>query len=329
MDMTFGKKTTLWVFKWYYIVVVYIGLIAAVIIAMFTDIFGTSEQGRLPEIVWLLLAGLFLVTVILILSKIIKSASLLEEISAKLEKNFEATAKEYDALTQINQNIRLAESTKAIAFRDLNIQILREAVFDRLQCHDFEATNRIIDQITQRTGYSELAGQLRKQADKYRDATDQERVNQVITHINKLLDDNSWAMASSQIERLISRYPASEPAKSMRQKLADKKQERKKILLTAWDDAVKRQATDRSLEILKELDQYLSPNEGLALQEAAGDVFRTKLHNLGVQFALAVSEKQWDKALETGRHITNDFPNSRMAREIREMRNVLKQKAQK
>jgi hypothetical protein len=112
----------------------------------------------------------------------------------------------------------------------------------------------------------------------------------------------------------------------MRQKLLDKKEDRKKILLTAWDDAVKRQVTDRSLEILRELDMYLTPNEGLALQEAAKDVFRNKLHNLGVQFSLAVSGRQWDKALQTGRQITRDFPNSKMAEEIREKWDVLKQK---
>ena len=72
---------------------------------------------------------------------------------------------------------------------------------------------------------------------------------------------------------------------------------------------------------------YLTPNEGLALQEGARDIFRTKLHNLGVQFALAVSEKQWSRAFSTGQQIVNDFPNSRMAEEIRERMNVLKQKA--
>ena len=114
----------------------------------------------------------------------------------------------------------------------------------------------------------------------------------------------------------------------MRQKLLDKKLERKKILLTAWDDAVKRQDTDRSLEILKELDQYLTPNEGLALQEAARDIFRTKLHNLGVQFSLAVSEKRWNKAFEVGKEITQNFPNSRMAKEIHEKIEILQRNVQ-
>ncbi len=114
----------------------------------------------------------------------------------------------------------------------------------------------------------------------------------------------------------------------MRQNLLSKKQERKKILLAAWDDAVRQQETDRSLEILKELDHYLTPNEGLALQEAARDVFRTKLHNLGVQFSIAITEKQWPSALDVGQQIIKDFPNSRMSEEIRGKLEVLKQNVQ-
>jgi hypothetical protein len=114
----------------------------------------------------------------------------------------------------------------------------------------------------------------------------------------------------------------------MRQILHDKKQERKRILLAAWDDAITHQETDRSLEILKELDQYLTPNEALALQEAASDVFRTKLHNLGVQFSISVTEKRWTDALDIGQQIINNFPNSKMSEEIRSKLHVLKQNVQ-
>ena len=73
---------------------------------------------------------------------------------------------------------------------------------------------------------------------------------------------------------------------------------------------------------------YLTPSEGLALQEAARDVFRTKLHNLGVQFSIAVTERQWTTALDVGQQIIEDFPNSRMAEEIREKLDVLRQNVQ-
>jgi len=47
-----------------------------------------------------------------------------------------------------------------------------------------------------------------------------------------------------------------------------------------------------------------------------------------VQFSLAVSGRQWNQALATGRQIINNFPNSKMAEEIREKMDILEQKAQ-
>jgi hypothetical protein len=299
---------------------------AIVLLAFFTDIFRTPQEGAIPQILWLFAALLLLVTVILVLSKMFGILNVLQENGTKLEKISGSLEKNRSILTQITQGTRLSERAKAIAFRDADRQALREAVFDKLQQQDFNTTYGIIDEIAHSTGYQELAEQLRAQADRYRDATDTERVNQVISHIEKLLDDHQWAKASAQIERLIVAAPKAEKAKAMRQKLFDRKDERKKILLNAWDDAVKRQATDRSLEILRELDLYLTPNEGLALQEAARDVFKTKLHNLGVQFSLAVSGNLWEKAVNIGQQIVRNFPNSKMAEEIREKMEILKQK---
>ena len=325
--MDLDKDTILRRFKWHIVIICGV-VIAVLLLATFTDISETSEDGSMVQFVWLLAVFVLLITVLIMLLKIFKIFDTLAENSAKLEKIAEMLEKNCTELVQINQNTRLSETAKTIASRDADRQSLREAVFDKLQQQDFDTTDEIIDEIAHSTIYQELAKQLRTEADKYRDATDQERINQVIAYIEKLFENYQWAKASAQIERLIKAYPNSENAKAMRQKLLDKKQERKKILLTAWDDAVKRQDTDRSLEILRELDLYLTPNEGLALQEAARDVFRNKLHNLGVQFSLAISEKRWNKAVETGERIIRDFPNSRMAEEIREKWDILKQKVE-
>jgi hypothetical protein len=262
------------------------------------------------------------------LSRVIKILEALRDNSTKLEELTGALEKIHEGLSQINHSTRISETAKAIAFRDSDRQSLREAVFEKLQMQDFCAANEIIDEIATRSEYQELAEQLRIQAEQYRNANDQERLNQIIAHIEKLLAECQWSRASSQIEGLIRNYPESEQAKAMRQVLHDKKQERKRILLAAWDDAITHQETDRSLEILKELDQYLTPNEALALQEAASDVFRTKLHNLGVQFSISVTEKRWTDALDIGQQIINNFPNSKMSEEIRSKLHVLKQNVQ-
>lgn len=324
--MGFGADSPLRRFKWH-IVIIYAALIAVFVLGVFTDVFHASQTGSIPQLVWLFGALVLLIAVITMLSRVFKIASSLEANSVKLEEIAVMLEKSYEVLVQISRDTRLSEMAKTIASRDVDRQSLREAVFDKLQQEDFDSACEIIDEIAHSTAYSELAEQLRTEVDKYRAGTGSERANQVITHIETLLANYQWVEAGARIEALIEIEPDSEQAKAMRQKLIDKKQERKKILLTAWDDAVKRQATDRSLEILKKLDQYLTPNEGLALQEAAKDVFKSKLHNLGVQFSLAVSGKQWARALKTGREIIRDFPNSKMAEEIREKIDILKQKA--
>jgi hypothetical protein len=322
-----GKDSLVQQYKWH--IVIICAAMALVVLLMFTtDIFEPSESNMLRQLVFMLGGLMFLVALLTMLSRVFKILDALKDNSAKLEGVTGALEKISSGLAQINHSTRVSETAKVIAFRDADRLSLRQAVFEKLQMQDFAAAEDIINEIAQRPEYGELAQQLREQAEKYRTATDQERMNQMLTHIDKLIDECQWVRASTQIEEMIRAYPQSERTKAMRQKLLDMKEGRKRILLAAWDDAVQRQETDRSLEILKELDLYLTPNEGLALQEAARDVFRTKLHNLGVEFSISVTEKRWNNALDVGQQIIESFPNSKMADEIRAKLDVLRQNVQ-
>lgn len=310
--------------RWH-VAIICLVVVPIVVLTLFTDVFADAKMDLSRQLIFMLGGLVFLGALLTILSRLFKILDALKDNSGKLKEVADALEKIGTELTHINHSTRVSETAKAIAFRDEDRQSLREAVFDKLQQQDFAAADELIDEIARRPEYKDLAEQLRTQAHRYRDATDQERMSQVIAHIERLLDNCQWTKASTQIEGLIKAHPNNERAKGMRQILLDKKQQRKRILLAAWDDAVKSQETDRSLEILKELDSYLTPNEGSAMQEAARDVFRTKLHNMGVQFAIAVTEKQWAGALDVGRQIIKDFPNSKMSEEIRGKLDVLTQ----
>ncbi len=314
-------------YRWHIVIVA--GALALVVLLMFTtDIFEPSETDVLRQMILMLGALVFLVALLTMLSRVFKILEALRDNSAKLKEVVGALEKVSAGLAAINHSTRVSETAKAIAFRDVDRLSLKQAVYEKLQKQDFQAADELIEEIARRPEYSDLAEQLKEQAEKYRTATDQERLNQMLAHIDKLIDNCEWVRASAQVEELIKVYPESESARAMRRKLLDKKEERKRILLAAWDDAVQKKETDRSLEILKELDLYLTPNEALALQEAAKDAFRTKLHNLGMQFSIAVTEKQWSSALDVGQQIIEDFPNSRMAEEIRSKLDVLRQNVQ-
>lgn len=323
--MSVEKNSQLGQYKWH-IVVICIVLGGVTLLAFFTNVFENGD--RLRDYIFLMGALIFLIALLSVLSRVSGIVSTLRDNSTKMAEATRALENIRDGLMQINRSTRISEAVKAIAFRDDDRQSLREAVFDKLKQKDFDGAYELIDDITNRSDHKALADELRQQVDAYRNATEDERIDQAISHIQTLFNSSQWAKASVQVESLINAHPQLEKVKALRQQLVDRKDEHKKILLAAWDDAVQQQDTDRSLEILRELDMYLSPNEGLALQEAAKDVFRTKLHNLGVKFAMAVSDRQWDSALEIGQQIVRDFPNSRMSVEIREKLNVLQQNVQ-
>jgi hypothetical protein len=320
--MDSGKDSQVWQYKWHIAIIVVV-VAAALALSVFTKVLERSQS------IWqfAMVAGglIFLIALLVMLSRVSRIVSTLNENSARLEEASKAMESIRDGLLQINHTSRISEAAKAIAFREDDKRSLREAVFERLKQNDFDGAYEIVDEIENHSEYRLLAEELRRQVDNYRNATQDERIDQAIAQVQKLFDGCQWVKASLQIESLIRANPDSEKFKALRQKLVERKEERKRILLAAWDDAVTRQETDRSLEILRELDMYLTPNEALALQEAAKDVFRTKLHNLGVQFALAVSDKHWSNALEIGQQIVRDFPNSRMSVEIREKLHVLRQ----
>jgi hypothetical protein len=318
--MSVEKDSQLGQYKWH-IVAVCAVLGGVSVLAIFTTAFENSE--RLRDYIFLTGALIFLMALLTMLSRVSGIVSTLRDNSVKMADATRALENIRDGLMQINRSTRISEAVKAIAFREEDRQSLREAVFDKLKQRNFDGAYELIDDITNRSDHKSLADELRQQVDAYRNASEDERIDQAIAHIQTLFHTCQWPRASVQIESLVAAHPQMEKVKILRQQLVDLKDERKKILLAAWDDAVHQQDTDRSLEILKELDMYLSPNEGLALQEAAKDVFRTKLHNLGVQFAMAVSDRQWEHALEVGQQIMRDFPNSRMSVEIRDKLNVL------
>ena len=137
--MDLGKDRPIWRFKWH-MVAIYVALLAVVLLTVFTDILQTSQAGAIPQLVWLLVALVPLVAVLIMLSKVFKILSVLEENGARLDKIAQSLEKNRSALTQISQSTRLSETAKAIVFRYADKQSLREAVFDKLHQQDFDTT---------------------------------------------------------------------------------------------------------------------------------------------------------------------------------------------
>lgn len=316
------RRFQLWRFGWHFL----FALLTIISIAL-SIVSSLTKEEQINEIGKMVLGVAFLTGFFAILLSISEAVKSIKDSGDKMDNVADMINRNNNLLSQIMQSSRLSDAAKQLAFRDAERMELAEAVIAKLHQHEFDATAAMIDAMAKIPQYQALSVQLRRTSDTYRDATEKDRIIQSVDHILELGREFRWSQAFRQADSLVQSFPYSDEAKSVRRKLREMKDARKKELLAIWDEAVRSKDTDRSLEILKDLDQYLTPSEGLALQESAATVFRTKLHNLGVRFALAVTENKWSVAYETGQQIVRDFPNSRMAHEIRGKLDVLADRA--
>ena len=322
------KDSTFWRFGWHYLFAFLLFL--SLILAGVGWCIGLSS-GTAGIILLTAGIGLFALTLVYaifaVLLLALEAVRSLKTTGEKLDNSTEMLSRQSNLLFQISQGVRLSDTAKEIVFRDSEQMELGEAALNKLHQHDFEDAEAMIEAMAEQPKYSALALRLKRMAEKYRSATEEGRINQIAAHIDELLEQSLWAPAAVQIENLIKTFPHSDRAKTIPLRLRERKDRHKRELLADWDQAIRNKDTDRGLEILKELDLYLTPAEALALQESAATVFKTKLHNLGVDFSVAVTEKNWRKAFETGREIVQGFPNSRMAAEIRSKMDILQERA--
>jgi hypothetical protein len=240
----------------------------------------------------------------------------------------EGMLEELSASTKtLNELARLSDRAKRLVCQEQEIEALRETVRRELTLQDYEAADAMIDAIEKELGYTEEAARMRDEAVAVRRTTMEEKVDVSVKRIQGIIDRRDWARASREAQRLIKIMPQSERIAALPQRIDTAKAQHKRELLQAYGEAVRRNDVDRSIDLLKQLDIYLTSQEAAALQESARGVFRARLHNLGVQFAICVTDQRWAEAVATGEQIILEYPNSRMATEVRSKMEQLRARA--
>lgn len=237
----------------------------------------------------------------------------------------EAHGKKLDQLCEVTA---LSDAAKQVAYRAKDLEALRSAIREDLSRGDIEAAMMLVNDMERRFGYAQEVDKIREQINQSSRSAIEQRVADTVEHVELLLTRHEWPDANRECDRLLRLFPTHTEARRLPEKIARARDNHKRDLLKMWNEAVIRDDVDRSVELLHELDQYLSSSEAQAYKEGARDVFRKKLQQLGVQFALHVHDKSWAEALRIGRQITDEFPNTRMAAEVRERMPILAEKAQ-
>ena len=282
---------------------------------------------------WLIVAGaaIILVTVMMVVLAFvaIKIDANTLRLSAALRDLHDEIERHGYKLDSIAEGTRLSDRAKSIAHRQEDLNALRSAIEDDLSLHDWEAARYLITEMEQRFGYKEEAERLLEKVNRACSKFYHQEVARAVPLIERLFDEHQWDRAAQEISRLLAAFPNEARFTQLRRELDERKEARKKELVGAFTRAVQRDDIDidAGMEILKELDHYLNRKEAAALEESARKVVKGKLLQLGVRFRFAVSEERWRDALEVGVSIIEEFPNSRMAREVQESLHVLRERA--
>jgi hypothetical protein len=229
-------------------------------------------------------------------------------------------------LADIAENVQLSDATKSIARREKERKVLHEAIQDEILRGNWDAAYYLVDELEKRFGYRAEAAKLREEIDSWRGRAKEQRLLQAVKQVDAATSAHDWRRARLMATQIAQVFPGDERAANLDLRIRDAFDQRKQELLQTWRESLKNHENDRSLEILKELDHYLSAQEAQDLREPARAVFRERMQTLGAQFSAAYKERQWDAARIAGERIQAEFPTSKMAEEVRGLMDGIRQK---
>ncbi|MEO1236475.1 MAG: hypothetical protein AAFX76_06765 [Planctomycetota bacterium] len=226
--------------------------------------------------------------------------------------------RELGVLESINQRLLLSETAKKISYRADDLAVLRKTLKEDIQKGEYDAAMVLVTDLASAYGQLEEAEQFRAQIDDARRKDQEAKVASGIKDLEAKLADRDFAAAGREAARLQRLYPDAPAVADLPQRVDSAKEQYKHELERAFLHAKDREEIDRALDILKVLDKMLTHEEAEPFREVARDVLGKKRDNLGVQFKLAVHDREWRQAVAAGEQIIKQFPNSRMADEVRQ-----------
>ena len=232
-----------------------------------------------------------------------------------------------DLLHQINQRLQMSELERRMADRARDREMLRRTIIEDIREGDYGAALALVDEMAASFGYVEESEKYRQQIIDARARKQEQDITASITRIEGMMRGFDWDTARREIDRLLRLFPDDRRVAAMPHRMQQARDDHKRELERDFLKAAELGDTDRAMDLLKELDMYLTPQEAEAYLETARGVIGQARENLALRFRLAVSDRDWIEALQAGEQVLREFPNSKMADEVRDMMDVLRERA--
>lgn len=235
-------------------------------------------------------------------------------------------------LTAVLEEIRdtgmLSDTAKRILFRDREMELLRQTIEADIEQGDFNAGLVLCHDLERLFGYTEEAEHLRQRVLLARNSQLAAKIHQEVATVAGLLAQGKLDEAEAAAERLQRMYPDSPALHGLQARLRGSRHQWKRDLKIDFLTAADRGDTEGAMVILRQLDRQLGPDEAADVHVAAEGIIGQHREALTARFKMAVSDHRWAEAATAGEQIIEDFPNDRMAAEVRDMLDRLRERSE-
>jgi len=232
------------------------------------------------------------------------------------------------ALERLAEEQALSDDARRVLNRRRERDILCRAIEEDIAAQDWDAATILVKELAERFGYRVEAEEFRQRIEGVRTEETDQKVGEGIRNLDALIVRRQWNEAFSEASRLTRVYAHSPRVEGLRHRVERARERYKSDLERRFLHAAKEGRAEEAHTLLKELDAYLTEAEAEPYAEVARGVIGQARENLGVQFKLAVQDRDWHRAADIGQRIIHEFPNTRMAEEIRGVIDGIREKAQ-
>lgn len=230
-------------------------------------------------------------------------------------------------VTVLTEQQALSDDARRVLNRDRERELLRRAIEEDINAGEYEAALVLTRELAERFGYRSDAEEFRKRIDAGRAEHLDRAVATAIAQLDGLIIQRRWEAAHAQTARIIRLYPDSPKTRGLEHRVDDARRQYRSDLESRFLRAAQAEQIEEAMRLLKELDSYLSPEEAEPYVEVARGVVGKARENLAAEFKLAKRDRHWRRAVEIGQRIIDEFPNSRMADEVRSIIDEMRSRA--
>lgn len=230
-------------------------------------------------------------------------------------------------LNEMSEQQLLSEQAKTVAYREKDREALRRAIREDLAKKDWEAALALVDEMDTRFGYKQEAERIRTEINSQFDEHIRRQVHASRAVIERYTSNQQWAAAQREADRMVAQFPTNEATQKLSSEIESRRSAYRDQLLNAYNEQIARKDIDGAIATVRQLDFYLTPAEASGMQESVRNLFRDKQAQLRDAFADAVHKTDWTSAYRIGEIIVRDFPNTQMAKEVRDKMDMLRQNA--